>query len=124
MPSTPFLVISRTSASNFNSAQGPGSIGGHIGITRAAGENDYPSFFEVVDGFSPDIGFGYLLDIQGGLCSGNNTIFFQNILQGEGIDYGSEHAGVICRNPVHAVGFGLSASPDVTAANDNTDADP
>ena len=103
---------------DFEGAEGRGGVGGHKGVAGAGGKDDYPAFFEVAHCAAADVGFGDGLDLQGALGAGDDAAFFQGVLQGQGVDDGGQHTGVVGGGPVHTAEFGLFAAPDVAAADD------
>ena len=50
----------------------------------------------------------------------DNALFLQGVLHDEGVYDGGEHPCVVSSSPIHAVGCGVGATPDVAAANDHS----
>jgi len=69
-------------------------------IAGAAGKNDDAAFFEVADCAATDERLGYLVHLDGGLHSSVHILFFERVLEGQGIDDGGQHSHVIGGNAV------------------------
>jgi hypothetical protein len=61
--------------------------------------------------------FRYLLNHNRGLSAGDNSRFFQSILEGQGIEYRGQHSGIIGGHPVHAAAGDVCPTPEITASN-------
>ena len=106
---------------DLNGSEGGGGVGGEIGVAGAGSENDDAALFEVTHGTATNVRFGDRLDWEGGLDSSVDALFLEGVLHDKGVDYGGEHARVVCGGAVHAVGCSFGASPDVSATDDHGD---
>src|SRR5262249_44918097 len=52
-----------------------------------------------------------------------DPLLLEGVLEGEGVDHGREHAGVVGGCALHAARGGGGAAPDIAAADDDGDAD-
>ena len=71
------------------------------------------------DGPAANVWLGHGLYRQGRLGSGDGAPAFQRVLQGQPVDQGGHHAGVIGGGAFHPPPLGGGAAPDVAAADDN-----
>jgi hypothetical protein len=101
-------------------AKGGGGIGGKEGVACASGEDDHTTFFQMAEGSASDKGFGHIIHFDRGHHSGFDAGMFEGILQGEGVNYGGEHAHVVGGITIHATfAAGRGTSPDIAATNDD-----
>jgi len=77
----------------------------------------------VTDGAAADVGLGDGGDGDGALGADGEAVALQGVLEGDGVDDGGQHAGVVGGGPVHTGGGGLGAAVDVAAADDDGDLD-
>ena len=80
---------------DFEGAQRGGGIGGKEGIGGAGGEDDDAAFFEMAHGAAADIGLTDLRHLDGRHDAGLDALFFERVLQGQGVDDGGEHAHMV-----------------------------
>ena len=74
----------------------------------------------MAEGSSSDKGFGHIIHFDRGHHAGFDARMFEGVLQGEGINYGGEHAHVVGGIAVHAsFATGRGTAPNVAATNDN-----
>ena len=73
--------------------------------------------FKVPDGTSENERFRELVHGDGRLHAGGNAVFFQRVGQSQTVDHCGQHAHVVGRSPVHAVGTGLDAAENVSATH-------
>ena len=77
----------------------------------------------MAEGASADEDLGDLADLQGGHGSDFTASGFDGVLQGESVDDGGEHSGVMSGRLGHAELAGESAAEEVAAADDDADFD-
>ena len=70
-------------------------------------------------GAPPDVRLAHRLDLDGAHDPCVDAFVFEGVLQGEGVLHGGDHADVVGRGPVEALGGGRDAAEDVAAANDD-----
>ena len=90
---------------DFCRAQGSCRVRRKIGIPRTSPEYDDPAFFHMTDSPAADIRFCYLLHSNGCLYARNDAVLFDGILQSQGIHDRCQHAHIVGRYAVHALGF-------------------
>jgi len=89
-------------------------------VACASGEDDHTTFFQMAEGSASDKGFGHIIHFDRGHDAGFDPSMFEGVLQGEGVNYGGEHAHVVGGIAVHATfAAGRGTPPDVAATNDD-----
>ena len=72
------------------------------GMDRARAEDDDAVLLHVADGAQGDVGLGDLSHGDGGLDTGGHPRLLNEVLQGQGVHDGSQHAHVVGAGAVHA----------------------
>ena len=123
MPST-FVPFRMTSALHLHRAQRRGGVGGEVGIAGAGGEDDDAALFEVADGAPPDERLGNGPHLDGARHARQHALVLERVLQRQRVDHGGEHAHVVRRRAVHALGARGKPAEQVAAADDDGGLDP
>lgn len=118
MPSTlvAFSTISAPISAPRRSGRG---VGREEGVAGARGEDDDLAFFEVTQGLGADVRFDDLVDVQGRLHAGVDTLVLERVLQGKRVHDGGHHAHVVGGGAVHALRTRGDATEDVATADDD-----
>src|SRR5215212_3308435 len=94
--------------------------GGKEGIARPRGEDNDAALLEVPYRTPTDVGFGDLLDVDGGLDPGRYSASFEGRLQSHRVYDGAKHRHVVGRGPLYAELVGdVRTAEDVAAAYDD-----
>ena len=104
-------------------AQRGGGVGREVGIAGAGGEDDHAALFEVADGAAADERLGDGAHLDGGRDTRDDADVLERILQRQRVDDRREHAHVVGRRAVHALGARREAAEQVAAADDDGDLD-
>ena len=92
-----------------------GGVGGEVGTSEAAGEDDDAALLEVPHRPQRYVRLCDLGHLDGRLDPGGLPGGFQGVLQRERVDHGGQHPHVVGAGPVHR--GSLAAPPDVPAAH-------
>src|SRR5215213_5936030 len=93
-------------------------VGGKEGIARPRGEDNDAALLEVPYRTPTDVGFGDLLDVDGGLDPGRYSASFEGRLQSHRVYDGAKHRHVVGRGPLYAELVGdVRTAEDVAAAD-------
>ena len=123
MPSTPFLATSTTSALDLERALRGDGVGREVRQAGAGAEDDDAALLEVALGAARDVRLGDLGHRDGGLHARLGAGLLEEVLQGERVHDGAEHAHVVGAAAVHAALRELGAAEEVAAADDDRDLD-
>ena len=93
-------------------------IGGEVGIAGATGENHHPLLLHVPERPSANVGLRHLFHVDGGHHTGGDSFALEEVLDGQGVDDGGEHAHVVRLCAVHAL-LTRQSSPDDVASPDH-----
>jgi len=98
-------------------AQRARGVGREEGVAGTGREDHDAPLLEVPDRASPDVRLGHRAHLDRGEHARLQARLLERILEGEGVDDRREHAHVVGRRPVHAVGARRHAPEDVAAAD-------
>jgi hypothetical protein len=104
-------------------ALGGHGVGGEVRQAGAGAEDDDAALLEVPFGTTGDVRLGDLGHGDGGLHARLGTGLLEEVLQGEGVHDGAEHAHVVGAAAVHAALGEFRAAEEVAAADDDGDLD-
>ena len=74
----------------------------------------------MADSSTSDIRLSHLVNADGCLRPGVNPFPLQHVLKGQGVDYRSQHSGIVRSYAVDTVGLSLTTTPYVTPADDDS----
>ena len=104
-------------------ALGRDGVRGEVGQAGTGAEDDDAVLLHVADGTQGDVGLGDLSHGDGGLDTGGHPGLLNEVLQGQGVHDGSQHAHVVGAGAVHAARGELGAAEEVPASDDDGDLD-
>src|SRR5699024_4204724 len=94
-------------------------VGGEVRHAGAGAEDDHAALLQVPHGAQRDVGLGDLSHLDGGLHAGGDAALLEEVLQGEALHDGAEHAYVVGAAAVHAPLGELGAAEEVAPADDD-----
>lgn len=100
-------------------AQGGGVVGRAVGVARAGDEDDDATAREVTGGAPLDERFGDAVHRDGGHDADFEAGLLEAVHEGEAVDDRGEHAHVVARRAVGAVGAGAGEAAEDVAATDH-----
>ena len=80
-------------------------------------------FFEVADRPAADERLGHRAHLDGRDDARHHALLLERVLHGQPVDDGRQHAHVVARRAIHALGAGRHAAEDIAAADDDADLD-
>ena len=83
-------------------ALGRDGVRGEVGQAGTGAEDDDAVLLHVADGAQGDVGLGDLSHGDGGLDAGGHPGLLNEVLKGQGVHDGSQHAHVVGAGAVHA----------------------
>ena len=98
-------------------------VGGEVRQAGAGAEDDDAALFHVADGAARNVGLGDLAHGDGALDAGLDAGLLQEVLEGQAVHDGAEHAHVVGAGAVHAALRQFGAAEEVAAADDDRDLD-
>ena len=104
---------------DFHSTQSCCSIGREERASCSATKDDNSTFFQVADGFVPNVRFCNLLHADGSLYPNINAQSFHRICNRKGIHGCCKHPDVVRSGTIHISGG--TTTPEISAADNNAD---
>ena len=108
---------------DFECALGGHGVCGEVRKSGSGAEDDDAVLLHVPHGAAGNIGFGDLRHRDRGLHTGVDTRLFEEVLQGQAVHDGAEHAHVVGAGAVHAALGEFGSAEEVAAADDDADLD-
>ncbi|MGX1241513.1 hypothetical protein RKD46_002617 [Streptomyces pseudovenezuelae] len=113
--------MSSASASISRARCAAGGVGGEVRHAHTGAEDDHAALLQVAHGAQRDVGLGDLAHGDGGLHPAVDALLLQEVLEGEAVHHGAEHAHVVRAGAVHAALLEFGTAEEVSAADDNRD---
>ena len=105
---------------NFDAAERRAGVGGEVGVTGAAAEDDYLASLHAVDGLPLGVELADGLHADGGEHAGLDADGGEGRAECEAVDNGGEHTHLVALDAVEALAGSREAAEDVAAADDDT----
>ena len=106
---------------DFHGAKRSGCVGREEGIADAGRKNHDATFLKVADGAAANVRLCDLIHGDGGHHAALDIVFFDGVLECDGVDDGREHAHVVGGDAIHLFGLLGDAAEEVSTANDDGD---
>jgi hypothetical protein len=98
-------------------------VGGEVRHTGAGPEDDDPALLEVANGAPRNVRFGDLTHRDGRLDPGVDALLLEEVLEGQAVHDGAQHAHVVGARALHPLLLQLGPAEEVAAADDDCDLD-
>ena len=108
---------------DLDGAQRGGGVGREVRVAGAGHEDHDAALLEVADGAAADVRLRDLVHRDRAHDAGRRLRPLDRVLERQAVHDGREHADVVARRAVHALGGGRQAAEDVAAADDDADLD-
>src|SRR5699024_1835138 len=106
-------------AADLEGALGCGGVRGEVGHAHASTEDDHTPLLEVAVRTQREVGLGDLSHLNGSLHAAVHALLLQEVLQGQAIHDGAQHAHVVGAGTVEAALLQLRAAEEVPTTDDH-----